>query len=377
MNDILDFQNCPLFLFISLCVITIIQLLYFIYFFRRLAFYKPTQKNSSQTHAVSVVVCARDEANNLSKNLPGLLSQEYQATLEVVVVNDHSFDESKYILEEYKKQYKHLQVIELTQETSLIPGKKIPLAIGIKSARHEVLLLTDADCVPSTEYWINSMQKTYDDETEIVLGYGAFHKLKGFFNKIVRWECFLTALQYFSYALARLPYMGVGRNLSYKKSLFLKHKGFAAHNNISGGDDDLFIKTAANRHNTKINIDKNSFTLSMPAKNIKQWIRQKNRHYSTSKYYKGKHQFLLGTYALSQFLFYPLFISVAICYNWPYAISIITVKYIIQGIIFYPSMKKLNELDLFPFYIFFDIWMFFYYLIFAYSLIKKPSATWK
>ncbi len=158
--------------------------------------------------------------------------------------------------------------MNLTQEARLIPGKKFPLSIGIKAAKYEIVLLTDADCVPASEFWIQKMQDGFRDETEIVLGYGALHKKKGVFNKIVRWETFHTALQYLSYAKAGLTYMGVGRNLSYKKGVFFRHKGFSSHNHVPGGDDDLFINKAATKKNTAIVIDKDAFTLSEPAKDM-------------------------------------------------------------------------------------------------------------
>src|SRR5690348_1484644 len=199
---------------------TAVQLFYYCCFFSRIAFYKSKKKSQSQQHPVSVIVCARDEDENLARNLPGVLVQSYPSTYEVVVVNDNSVDDSKYILQELKKTFKSLNVVELTQEAKLIAGKKYPLSIGIREAKHEVLLLTDADCVPASEYWVEKMQGAYDDDTEIVLGYGAYHKKSGAMNKIIRFETFHTALQYLSYALAGMPYMGVGRNLSYKKDLF-------------------------------------------------------------------------------------------------------------------------------------------------------------
>ena len=140
--------------------------------------------------------------------------QQYRTTHEIIVVNDNSFDESKYILEEYQRTYKQLHLVELTQEARFIPGKKFPLSIGIKTAKYEIVLLTDADCVPASEFWIEKMQEGFNDGIEIVLGYGALHKKKGFFNKLVRWETLHTALQYLSYAKAGFAYMGVGRNLS-------------------------------------------------------------------------------------------------------------------------------------------------------------------
>lgn len=370
-------QHWQLILFVLLAASAFIQIFYYLFFFSRLAFYKAKPKNNSQTHAVSVIICARDEAANLAQNLPGALVQEYNTTHEVIVVNDNSYDESKYILEEFKRSFKQLQIVELTQEAKMIPGKKFPLSIGIKSAKYEILLLTDADCVPASEHWISSMQNVYDDTTEIVLGYGAYHKKHGWLNKLIRWETFHAALQYLSYSLAGQTYMGVGRNLSYKRDVFFRSKGFSAHNNLPGGDDDLFINNAATKKNTKINIDKDSFTLSNPATTWKQWILQKKRHYTTSKFYKPRHKFLLGFYAFAQFVFYPLLVACCLLYSWQLSLIVAACKLLIQGIVYGKTMKKLNEADLFPLFIVLDIWMFFYYLLFAPALFKKPKPAWK
>jgi glycosyltransferase involved in cell wall biosynthesis len=364
-------------IFTGFCIITLVQLFYYLFFFLRLAFYRTRAKNVSQTHPVSVIICSRDEAENLVKNLPGALVQKYSTTHEVIVVNDNSFDESKYILEEFQRTFKQLQLIELKQEARFIPGKKFPLSVGIKTAKHEIVLLTDADCVPASEFWIEKMQEGFNDEIEIVLGYGALHKKKGFFNKIVRWETFHTALQYLSYAQSGLAYMGVVRNLSYKKSVFFRHKGFSAHNHVPGGDDDLFINKASTKRNTAIIIDKDAFTLSEPATTWKQWVKQKKRHYTTSKYYKGIHKFLLSLYAFSLFLFYPLFITSLFLFDWKWVLGIFGLRFITQVIVMFKTTRKLNEKDLFPLFVLFDVWMFFYYLYFASALFKKPQKHWK
>jgi glycosyltransferase involved in cell wall biosynthesis len=357
--------------------ITCIHLFYFLFFFLRLAIYKAGDKPVTQTHPVSVIICARDEAGNLAKNLPGALVQQYRTTHEVIVVDDNSFDDSKYLLEAFEKDFKQLKVVELKQEAKMIPGKKFPLSIGIKTAKYEIVLLTDADCVPASENWIDKMQSVYDDDTEIVLGYGAHHKKKGLLNKIIRWETFHTAMQYLSYALAKIPYMGVGRNLSYKKTIFYRHKGFSAHNHIPSGDDDLFINMAATKKNTRICIDKDSFTLSEPAKTWGQWVRQKNRHYSTGRYYQPLHKFLLGVYSFSQFIFYPLLATCLVLCNWQWVLAAFGLRFIVQAAVYFYCMKKLGEKDLFAWFWILDIWMFFYYLVFSVSLIKKPKATWK
>lgn len=200
-----------------LILISLTLLFYYLYFFIRLAFFKAKEKRESQQHPVSIVVCARDEEENLAKNVPGLIFQKYSSTLQTIIVNDNSQDDSKYILQELNRVFKVLTIIELQNEAKFIAGKKFPLAVGIREAQHEILLLTDADCVPASENWVFQMQDAYEEGIDIVLGYGAYQKLPGFLNKVIRFETFHSALQYMSYALAGQPYMGVGRNLSYKK----------------------------------------------------------------------------------------------------------------------------------------------------------------
>ena len=362
--------------FYGFAAATAIQIFYYTWFFSRIAFYKQKQKTRSQQHPVSVIICARDEDENLARNLPGVLVQSYPSTYEVVAVNDNSVDDSKYILQELKKTFKSLNVVELTQEAKLISGKKYPLSIGIKESRHEVLLLTDADCVPASEFWIQKMQDAYDDNIEIVLGYGAYHKRPGILNKLIRFETFHTALQYLSYALAGIPYMGVGRNLSYKKGLFFRNKGFSSINHIPSGDDDLFINKVATKNNTAITIDPEAVTRSIPKRTWKEWRNQKSRHYTTAKYYKPKHKFLLGLYVATQFLFYPLFVSAIFFYDWRFALGLFALRFFVQGYVFYKSMQKMGEKDLWPWFLVLDIWMFLYYIVFSPALWRKPRRNW-
>ena len=358
------------------CLVTLIQIFYYVFFYSRVAFFKEKSKQQSQQHPVSVIICARDEDENIARNLPGVLVQKYSSTHEVIVVNDNSVDDSKYILEELQKTFKFLQIVDLKQEAKLISGKKYPLSIGIKEAKHEIVLLTDADCVPASEFWIQKMQDAYVNGTEIVIGYGAYNKRPGLLNKLIRFETFHSALQYLSFALAGNPYMGVGRNLSYKKDVFLRNKGFSSINHIPGGDDDLFINKVASKHNTRVVIDKDAITLSQPKRSFNEWLRQKTRHYSTARYYKKGNKFLLALYSLSQFLFYPLFIAAALFYGWQLALGVFGIRLLLQAFIFFKAMKKLNEADLWPLFLFFDIWMFFYYIIFAPSLWKRPRVSW-
>ncbi|MFL5740387.1 MAG: glycosyltransferase [Flavisolibacter sp.] len=357
--------------------VTALQIFYYLYFFNKVGRYQPPSKEHSQQHPVSVIICARDEDENLARNLPGVLVQDYPTTHEVIVVNDNSVDDTKYILAELQKTFRKLQVVALTQEAKMIAGKKFPLSIGIKEAKHEIVLLTDADCVPASDRWLFRMQDAFSNGMEVALGYGAYQKEPGLLNKIIRFETFHTALQYFGYALAGKPYMGVGRNLAYRKNLFFQNKGFSSINHIPSGDDDLFINRVATKENTAVVLNPEAFTLSKAKQSWKEWRKQKNRHYTTGRFYKSSHKFLLGLYTFSYVLYYPLMIASLIAFDWRWPLIPFVIRTGIVALVWNKAMKKLNEADLFPAFLLWDIWLLFYYIIFAPALWRKPNKMWK
>lgn len=283
---------------------TIVQLAYWLLIFSRLAYHRPAKKNPSlqkNPPGVSVIICARNEAENLRKNLPHVLEQDYP-NFEVIVVDDNSSDKSWEILLDIKKKYPILQLIQLKELT--LPGKKVALSRGIEAARFEKLLLTDADCRPISKHWLSIMANSLQDEKEIVLGYSPYHLHAGFLNIFIRFEAVYTAIQYFSFALLKIPYMGVGRNLAYVKSLFRKQQGFLSHVHIASGDDDLFINQAANGRNTAIIIHPDTFVVSEPKRSWRGYYYQKSRHLTTGKRYRFSHQLLLGGLAGSHVMHY-------------------------------------------------------------------------
>jgi len=365
-------------LLISLSVAAGIQLIYYIFFYARLSFYRKPRRSSSRQHAVSIVICARDEAQNLADHLPKIMQQNYSSTFEVIAVDDNSYDDSKYVLEHLSKIFKNLRVVSLKQEARLIQGKKFPLSMGIKEAKYELLLLTDADCNPSSADWILHMQDGFLKEgIEIVLGYSPYEKEPGILNKLIRFETFYTALQYLSFALAGTPFMGVGRNLAYKRDLFIRNKGFSSHNQIMGGDDDLFINRVANGKNTTIVIEPESFMYSKGKETWSAWRMQKSRHYSTSRHYKGKDLFLLGLASGSHFIFYPLFIASFFFLPAWIPLSFYGGRLVVLGAVYYPAMKKLKEQDLFWLYPLLDLWQWLYYILFSGMLMRPPKNSWK
>lgn len=323
----------------------LIQLWYYLVYFSRLAFYKRT-KQDGVTPPVSVIICARNEDDNLTEFLPKIFEQNYP-DFEVVVVNDCSFDLTADVLKEFAKKYSNLKIVTIKEDEYYSHGKKVALMMGIKGASHEHLLMTDADCKPNGPEWIRNMVQHFTNETEIVLGYGAYEKQKGFLNKIIRFDTFHIALQFLSFALANKTYMGTGRNLAYKKSLFFKMKGFASHYHVQSGDDDLFVNEAATKRNSKIEVDITSHTISKVKRTYKDWFRQKRRHVTTFKYYNGGSKFRLLMLSFSQYVFYMAFITILIVQFQPVIVlSLFALRLMIQLLIFSKSMNKLAEKDL-------------------------------
>lgn len=233
-------------LFYFFCGVVFIQLIYLIFIYARLAFFKTKTQKDNHLPPVSVIIAARNEADNIYENLPFILDQDYPE-YEVIVVVNQSIDESKYILEAYQQQHNNLRFTVVERNKHLQPGKKLSLSIGIKAAKYEHLVMTDADCKPESTKWLLEIGQTFTDKKNIVLGYGPYSYEKGFLNKVIRYDTAWIAINYFSYALAGAPYMGVGRNLAYTKEVYQKANGFKSHYSISSGDDDLFIQEAAKR----------------------------------------------------------------------------------------------------------------------------------
>ncbi len=321
-----------------------VQLFYYLGIFSRLAFFK-SQDNNEEIIPVSVIICAKNERDNLLEFLPSYLNQDYPE-FEVIVVNDSSVDDTDDVLRAFALQYKILKIVNVPDTDRFYGSKKFALTLGIKAAQYDHVLLTDADCRPSSQNWIKLMSQ-YANKKGIVLGFGAYERKKGLLNKLIRFETFYTALQYLSFAQAKLPYMGVGRNLAYQSELFFNNKGFASHNHILSGDDDLFINEVADKRNTQIVIDADAHTISNAKTTYNDWFRQKKRHFLTGNHYKFKHKFMLGMLQFSQLIFIALFITLMIMVKPFYLIlAVFVFRYFIQMLVFKLSANKIGGKDL-------------------------------
>ncbi|WP_405200553.1 glycosyltransferase [Christiangramia sp. LLG6405-1] len=346
-----------------------------------LSFFSFTSASSEKSQAlnlpVSVIVCAKNEEENLQNFIPGILEQNH-SNFELILINDASADNSLEVMEHFQNIDPRVKIVNVQNIEAFWANKKYALTLGIKKALNKYLLFTDADCVPQSKDWITEMTNHFTTK-EIVLGYGGYFKQKkSLLNKLIRFETLLTAIQYFSYAKLGIPYMGVGRNLAYTSERFYELKGFASHLHIKSGDDDLFVNEAANDENTAICFSESSITRSVPKKSFSEWTKQKRRHVSTAKQYQQKHRVLLGVYYSARLLFWLLFILLSVLQIYPIAVlSILVIKLIFDGIVYYNAAEKLDEKDVIWFYPFFDIFLIFFQLaIFSSNLISKPGQ-WK
>jgi len=320
----------------------LIQLSYYLGVYIKLPLYKPAKPNASLT-GVSVIVCARNEEKNLERFLPKILEQDHP-NFEVVVVNDSSSDHTEEVLIGLSARYKQLRYTSIPASDNPMRGKKLALTIGMKSARFDHVVLTDADCYPVSNQWLNRMSANLSQDIRIVLGYGGYERGKGVLNSLIRYETVFTAIQYLSFAIKGKPYMGVGRNLAYQRSLFFENKGFARHYHILSGDDDLFVNENATAGNTAVEINSEAHTRSLPETSFHGWIKQKKRHISAGKHYQRSSRIRLGAEWLSRILLYIALIWLCVDSPWVWpAASLFLILAGARLVVFKMGMRSLDE----------------------------------
>lgn len=326
--------------------------------FSRLAFFKhyPRPKPDEALEPVSVVVCARDAYEHLTELIPILLSQDYPQ-FEVVVVNDCSDDETEEFLKDLERREPRIKPVQLRQHLNFFNGKKFPLSMGIKSATYDLLILTDADCRPTSNQWLRSVVNNYDRNTEVVIGYSRYQRRNTLLNALMRFDALQNGMMYLSSALAGKPYMGVGKNLSYRQRLFFRNKGFIEHYTMEAGDDDVFISQVATKKNTQVQIDADNTIEVFPTTSAAAWVRERTRRYSTIAMHRRGPRSLMAVHYWSQFLFYVSFIALFFMspaftlagdihyavYYFPTLAVLFLMRYGTQMIIYSGASKRLGE----------------------------------
>jgi glycosyltransferase involved in cell wall biosynthesis len=305
--------------------------------------YKPNTSVNAFNEPVSVIICARNEEENLLKNLPLILEQHYHQ-FEVVVVNDRSWDSTHELLEKWEEQYAHLKVVNIQEnDHNTFAGKKLAKMLGIKATKYEHLLFTDADCVPSSDNWLYEMCKEFANN-DLIIGLSPFKGKKGFWAFIAQYDSLLIGYNYFSYALANIPYMAVGRNMAYKKQLFFDVKGFKSHYFLPSGDDDLFVRDVLGKAKIGVSASEDGLTFSYPKTSFTSWIRQKKRHFLTAPQYNLFNKITLGVNSVSYLLLLLSFFML-LFFGWSnwYILSALLVRICIFTLFGYKIFKTAGE----------------------------------
>ena len=366
-----------IFLLYFFIAVVFIQIFYYLGIFGKFAFAKP-QTIIPKKLPVSVIVCAKNEEENVKKYVPLLAEQNYP-DFEIVLIDDASSDETLEVFEQFEREYSNIRLVKVKNNEAFWGNKKYALTLGIKAATKDYLLFTDADCYPTSKEWITAVTSQFTMNKTIVLGYGGYEKTeRSLLNKIIRFETVLTAVQYFSWAKAGFPYMGVGRNLAYKKEEFFNVNGFIEHIQVRSGDDDLFVNQAATKANITTAYTPESFTYSKPKKTYKEWFTQKRRHVATARYYKLFDKMQLGLFYTSQLLFFLLVIVLlAFQFQWIAVLALLATRYTIAWTVIGFSAGKLRENDLKVWFPIVEIVLIFTQInIFITNIFSKP-VNWK
>ena len=349
----------------------VLNLAYWLFLFSRLGKYNdPSGDDPDTVHQDKkplLVLAVKNESSNLKKHFSTLL-QQTGGDYEVLVIDDHSEDDTAEIIRKFQRQHPNLRFIQ-NQEGL---GKKRSLQQHLLAEKADMLVLTDGDCRPATVHWLSLMTRKIRENHQIVLGYAPFFRRKSLVNLFARYENVLTALQYLSYALAGIPYMGVGRNLAYCKTLFDRQNGFQSHLDIRSGDDDLFINQVATPDNTTIQIHPDSFVYSEAPPDWKGFFRQKRRHLSTSTSYKLRHQVLLSFFAASHLVFYFSLLTL----DFPLAFLLWSIRLILILVSNFWAFKKLKATDLLAYLPVLDVMLLVYYLVMGIFSIFPQRKIW-
>jgi cellulose synthase/poly-beta-1,6-N-acetylglucosamine synthase-like glycosyltransferase len=362
------------FLYLFTAIILAIQLVFWLsskLLIRELR--SPASQPTRALVPLSVIITARNERSNLMKNLPFILNQNYP-NYEVLVVDDASTDDSLAILDYFKGQYAHLLPLQIEQKKRA--GKKDGLLHAIKNAQYEWLVFTDADCMPTSKQWLQKLAAKCDEKTDIILGYSPYSREKGVLNDFIRYETFMTAVIYGTFTLSGLPYMGIGRNMAYRKSKFLGTLDGEKFFRMASGDDDLAVNAMASSTNTVLQFEEDARVLSTPKSTFSDFIRQKTRHLAPSTQYRKKHQWLLGIWALSQALFYPV-IFLMILIHWEIAILVLLLRMFVVLPVKLSLMGNLGVKDLRPKGMLLDAQFSIYYWYMGFKWLGTKTPEWR
>lgn len=298
---------------------------------------------------LSVIICAHDEVENLRRNLPAVLEQDYPQ-FEVIVINDGEKNESEDYLTLLAEKYPNLYHSFVPDSSRYISRKKLAVTLGIRAARYDWLVLTEANCCPQSNQWLRLMARNFTSRTEVVLGHSGYERGTNWLHRRAAFDTLFTAMRYLGFALARSPYMGIGRNLAYRKELFFNQKGFTAHLNLQRGEDDLFVNQVAHKENTRVETDPAAAVRMRPLARVKDWREEKIGYASTARLYRGPQRLLAGFETSSRLLFHATWMATvllgALHAHWMVAgisILLFVLRYVLQALVVNHTASTLGE----------------------------------
>jgi glycosyltransferase involved in cell wall biosynthesis len=361
--------------FYLLAFFSLLLFVYYLWIGRLLK--SPIEVNKPERpYPVSLIICAKNEQTNLEQHLPLWLEQDHP-DFELVLVNDRSTDQSGELMERWAQLDSRVKVVDVRENEAFWANKKYALTLGIKRATHQRMVFTDADCRPGDKSWLRKISGLFSAEVQIVLGYSPYVRQKGLLNSLIRYETFVTAAQYLNSGFTGSAYMGVGRNLAYTQNLFYEYSGFMNHMQLPSGDDDLFVNQAATSSNVVITLDPETFTYSKAESNWTSWFRQKRRHLTTARHYKGRHRTMLALLYLTRWSFWILLIIglFHVPFWWVLipAALVFAIQYSVQG----QLARRMEMTGLVPYFPLLDLLLLWTQIaIFSANLFAKPKH-WK
>lgn len=370
----LRFEQVDMILCVLATVLFSVGWFYFFYYFNPIKL-TPSEPITAFP-PVSIIISARNSVLKLEDNIQHWLTQDYP-NFEVVIIDDRSSDETAYFLVKTAEKEPLLKYVLLDPDVIKNGSKKLALTLGIKKAKNNYFLLTDADCIPSSDQWLKHMATGFTHKKDIVLGVSPVNTKKSFLGRLTQYENLLTAMQYLGMSIKGKPYMGVGRNLAYTRGIYDSVGGFSKHHHLPAGDDDLFVQEASNANNTIVCIQPESYVNTEGPKNWKEYWKQKMRHLWIGKQYRSDVKTSLAWLPISQLLFWTIIIIWFITgSSWLWPIIPIIVKVVPEWIIFVKKGKLLNMPLAGPYYLFYNIFYSFWYVVISMNAFFKRKIVW-
>ena len=323
---------------------------------------------AADTLAVSVVIAARNAYDHVLENLFVWTDQDHP-DFEIIIVDDHSDAEAYGKLEALCFSDPAVRLVRSTGPQ----GKKHALRQGIAAARGSWILVTDADCRPLSRSWIRTMIASAGSPA-VVLGYSPHWKRNGLLNQMIRFETTMTAIQYLGWAIAGMPYMGVGRNMAFPRDWFMTANPLGPHIGVPYGDDDAIVQSAVGHLPIRVCLDPASFVATPPAYTWSEWLSRKHRHLSAGHQYAMAARFpamLMPALLLGAWIFSGLTLA-----GYPWVVVIALISLVIRWINVARWSRGLGDPIGRWFYPAFELLYVVYLLVIGSYAVIKPKQTW-